>query len=92
MSDGGPALWIEIVGWIGSIEILLAYGFNSYQKIKSNSLTFLLLNLTGGLLLTLYTVYKEAFANTFINLVWVLVAVISLLRLYQQKRVKTPQS
>ena len=85
MSDENLDLLIEIVGWIGSIEILLAYGLNSYQKIRSDSLTFSLLNLTGGLFLMIYTLYKEAFANTFVNLVWVVIALIALARFLQQK-------
>ena len=85
MSDENLDLLIEIVGWIGSIEILLAYGLNSYQKIRSDSLAFSLLNLTGGLFLMIYTLYKEAFANTFVNLVWVVIALIALARFLQQK-------
>ncbi len=91
MSEKEPALWVEIIGWIGSVEVLLAYGLNSYQKIKSDSLNFVLLNLTGGLFLIIYTVYKEAFASAFVNLVWVVIAVVSLARLYQQGVSKTPQ-
>jgi len=83
---------MEIIGWIGSFEILLAYGLNSYQKIRSDSRAFLLLNLTGGLLLIAYTFYKEAFANTFLNLVWVIIAVLALGKLYYGNAAKKPQS
>lgn len=79
-------LLVEIIGWIGSVEILLAYGLNSYQKIRSDSLAFSLLNLTGGLFLMLYTIYKDAYANTFVNLVWVVIAVIALGRHYHRQR------
>jgi hypothetical protein len=79
---------IEIIGWIGSVEILLAYGLNSYQKIKSNSLAFYLLNLTGALLLIIYTVYKEAFASTFINVVWVIIAAAALIKLFSNRSSK----
>lgn len=92
MPEKNIDLVIEIIGWVGSIEILLAYGLNSYQKIKSNSLAFSLLNLTGGLFLMIYTIYKDAFANTFVNLVWVIIAVIALGKFYQQKSAKKPQS
>jgi len=81
---------LEIIGWIGSLAILLAYSLNSYQKIRSDSLAFLLLNLTGGLLLMAYTFYKDALANTFLNLVWVIVAVIALIKLYQHRSAKHP--
>jgi hypothetical protein len=91
MSEKNLDLLIEVIGWIGSIEILLAYGLNSYQKIKSDSLAFSLLNLTGGLFLMIYTVYKDAFANTFVNMVWVVIALIALGRFFHRKRVKNPQ-
>lgn len=73
-------LLIDILGWIGSIAVLIAYGLNSYQKLRSDSIVFYLLNIVGGILLIVYTVYKEAFANTFINVVWVIVAIPALLR------------
>jgi hypothetical protein len=83
------SLLIDIAGWIGSIIILLAYGLNSYKKIQSDSMIFYLLNLVGGLLLIVYTIYKGAFANTFINVAWVLIAIPAIVRLLRTKRVKT---
>ena len=71
-------LFIEILGWIGSVEILLAYGLNSYQKLRSDSMTFYLLNLTGGLSLIVYAIHKDALANAFINIVWVVIAAIAI--------------
>jgi len=73
-------LIINILGWIGSIEVLAAYGLNSYQKIKSDSILFYVLNLTGGLLLIVYSVYKEAFPNAVINIVWVIIALVALIK------------
>lgn len=91
MSEKDLDLLIEIIGWIGSIGILVAYGLNSYQKIRSDGLAFSLLNLTGGLFLMIYTIYKDAFANTFVNLVWVVIALIALGRFFRQKGAKHPQ-
>ena len=79
-------LLIEILGWVGSVEILLAYGLNSYQKIRSDSAWFYLLNLTGGILLIVYSVYKAAWANMFVNVVWVLIALIAVFKLLPAKR------
>jgi uncharacterized integral membrane protein len=90
MSENTWDVLLEIIGWIGSMEILLAYALNSYQKIRSDSRMFQMLNLTGGLLMMVYTFYKEAFANTFLNLVWVIVAIIALVRLYNHRSVKNP--
>jgi hypothetical protein len=74
-------LLVEILGWIGSVAVLIAYGLNSYQKLRSDSMVFYLLNLFGGILLIIYSVYKEAFPNAFINVVWVIIAVLAIARL-----------
>ncbi len=70
-------LLIDIIGWIGSIEVIAAYGLNSYQKIKSDSLLFQLLNLTGGIFLIINTMYYRAYPSAFINVVWVIIALIA---------------
>lgn len=88
MSEQHVEILVEVIGWVGSIAILLAYGLNSYQKIKSNSLAFSLLNLAGGLLLIVYTIYKDALANTFVNLVWVVIATIALGKYIHRKAAK----
>jgi lipid-A-disaccharide synthase-like uncharacterized protein len=75
-------LLIEIVGWIGSIAVLIAYGFNSYQKLRSDSPWFYFLNLLGGLCLVIYTIYKGAFASAFVNVIWVLIAAIAIGKLF----------
>ena len=73
-------LFINILGWIGSIEVLAAYGLNSYQKLKSDSLLFYVLNLTGGFFLIVYSLHKEAFPNVVINIVWVIIALVALFK------------
>lgn len=79
-------LFFDIIGWTGSLCVVLAYGLNSYQKIKSDSYTFLLLNLMGGLCLIVYTGFYNAYANTFLNIVWVIIAIPALIKLAQRKK------
>lgn len=76
-----PAKLIELMGWVGAIEVLLAYGLISLNKVDSKSLFFQLLNLTGGLLLIVYTLSLKSYASAFVNIVWVLVAIISIYRI-----------
>lgn len=78
-------LLIDIIGWSGSIMVIAAYGLNSYQKIKSDSQLFLFLNLVGGLFLIIYSVYYTAYANTFINVVWVIIAIPAIVKLISKK-------
>ena len=77
---------IEIVGWVGSIEILLAYGLNSFQKIKSDSPLFQILNLTGGIFLIVNSIYHEAYPFTFINSIWVLIAFPALVKIAVKRK------
>jgi hypothetical protein len=77
---------IDIIGWSGSVMVVAAYGLNSYQKIKSNSLMFYTLNLVGGIFLIIYSIYYTAYANTFINVVWVVIAIPALYQLVRRKK------
>ncbi len=78
---------ISTLGWVGSLLVIGAYGLNSYQKIKSDSLPFQLMNLAGGILLIINSVYKEAYPFTFINTVWVLIAITAIFRIINKKQI-----
>ena len=79
---------IEAIGVIGAIEILLAYALNIYKKISSDAFSFYILNLTGGVLLAFYTYYKEAWSSMGINVVWVIIAVIHIVKFFQKKNIE----
>ncbi|HCM78107.1 MAG TPA: hypothetical protein DIS90_17110 [Cytophagales bacterium] len=79
-------LFIDVIGWIGSIEVILAYGLNSYQKINSNSLLFQILNLTGAGFLIANTVYYGAFPSAFINVIWVLIAIPAIYQILKNRK------
>lgn len=71
---------MEFIGWAGSLLVIAAYGLNSYQKLRSDSLIFYLMNIAGGACLIIYSFYKEANPNIFINVVWVLIAIPPIIR------------
>ncbi len=79
-------LLIDILGWVGSVAVIAAYGLNSYQKMKSDSYIFLTLNFVGGIFLIIYSYYYLAYATTFINVVWVIIAVPALIRLFRKSK------
>ncbi|MBX2915066.1 MAG: hypothetical protein KF856_07320 [Cyclobacteriaceae bacterium] len=80
--------WITALGWIGSVAVIAAYALNSLQKIKSDSISFQLLNLGGAVLLIINSVFKEAYPFTFINTVWAIIAVVSIVRMMQKSVAK----
>lgn len=78
----------DSLGWIGSIEILAAFGLNSFQKIKSDSLVFQLLNLSGGIFLIINSIAHEAYPFTFINSVWVVISITALIKMARNRSSK----
>ncbi|MFN3404080.1 MAG: CBU_0592 family membrane protein [Cytophagaceae bacterium] len=78
-------LLINILGWIGAIEVLAAYFLVSFKKIDSTSFIYQFLNATGAVFLILLTVYQEAYPSAFVNVIWVGIAVYSIMK--NKKRV-----
>jgi hypothetical protein len=78
-------LLIDTLGWIGSVEVIAAYGLNSYQKLKSDSLVFQLLNLTGAIFLIINTLYYQAYPSAFINVVWVIIAFFAIAKMFLKR-------
>lgn len=70
----------DMLGWVGSVEILIAFGLNSFQKMKSDSLLFQLLNLSGASFLIVNSIAHGAYPFTFINSVWVVISLFALVK------------
>jgi hypothetical protein len=83
-------LVINILGWIGSIAVVAAYGLNSYQRIKSDSIAFQLLNLTGAIFLIINSIYKQAYPFTFINSVWSVIAIVAIVGIIRKRSSDNP--
>jgi len=71
-------LWVDIIGWVGSVEVIVAFALINMQKIDSKSVWYQILNLTGAIFLIINTVYYGAYPSTFINFVWVGIAIYGL--------------
>ena len=50
-------LIVDILGWAGAVMLLSAYGLVSLKKLEGDSVPYQLLNLAGGGLLIVNTVY-----------------------------------
>lgn len=76
--DSIISIFIEVIGWTGSLEVILAYALVSNNKISSTSQAYQWLNLSGGVFLIIHTIVHESYPSTFINIVWVVIALIAL--------------
>lgn len=73
--------YINFLGWFGGIVCLTGYGLNTQQILSSNSLIFLSMNIFGCCCLIYYTFRKQAFANTVLNSVYLLITLIAVSRI-----------
>ena len=70
----------ELAGWVGAAILLAAYGLVSFKKLRPDSLWNHSLNGAGSGLLIVDTVYHRAFPSAFVNVIWILIAVVAQMR------------
>ena len=71
-------LFVNILGWTGSVLYLVAYALVSLKKAEGDSLLYQGMNIVAGILLVIYTVTLGAYATAALNAVWVAIGVITL--------------
>ena len=81
-------LFIDIIGWIGGAEVLLAYLLISLNKIDPKTFFYQFLNATGAIFLIVNTVYLGAYPSAAVNIIWVVVAVFSMYKFNSKKQVQ----
>lgn len=74
----------DIVGWIGSIMVVVAYVLLSMKKIKPG-LTYQLLNLGAAILMAIGLFPKNAWFSFALQIVWGLVAIVAILKMKKGK-------
>lgn len=74
-------LLIEILGWCSVIAILGAYTLLSFNFLLSSSLIYQLLNITGAIGLIIEAYSKKDYEPVILNIIWFLIALISILRI-----------
>lgn len=77
-------LFVEIIGWIGSVLIVGAFALNALNKISSTSINYQLANLFGGICFILNTLEHKAYPSVFVNVVWVVIAITAILKARKQ--------
>lgn len=70
----------EIVGWLGTISILLAYFFVSTQRVAPSSRTYQFLNLFGAVGIMINAVVHSALPSVGLNIIWFLIALYGLIK------------
>lgn len=61
---------IELVGWIGALLVLSAYGLLTMRRVTSTSASYRWLNAVGSTGLVVNAAWNGAFPAAFLNVVW----------------------
>jgi hypothetical protein len=69
---------VEILGWIGSVLIVGSYALNITGRLAATSNLYVLANIMGGLFFVVNTYFHQAYPSMFVNIVWVIIAIIML--------------
>jgi len=68
----------ELIGVYGMIVVLGGYFLNSFGYITALDMRYQIMNLTGGAAFVYYTYTKKAWASLVVNVVWILIAAVSI--------------
>lgn len=74
---------IEIIGWGGALLILLSYLLLSAGRLQGRSPLYQWMNLVGALGFVVNSGYNGAWPSAVLNVVWMLIGSVTLLRLWR---------
>jgi len=72
------SLFIDIIGWIGAVLVLLAYALVSTHRVRAQSPAYQWLNIGGALGLVVNSGWNGAIPSAVVNLVWIGIGVYAL--------------
>ena len=80
------ALFMEVVGWIGALLILAGYGLLSAGKLDAKSPAYQWLNVVGAIGFILNSGWNGAWPSAALNVIWVGIGVVALVRIFASEK------
>ena len=77
-------MFVEIVGWVGMILILAAYGLITTNRVKSDTFSYQLMNALGSIGLIINALYNEAYPLFVLNVIWEMIALFGLYKSFKK--------
>jgi len=79
------SLLIDVLGWICAVLILIAYGMISGKRVDGHSRKYQSLNVVGSACLIVNAAYYQAYPSAFVNVVWIVIGTVTLLRVMRPR-------
>ena len=83
-------LLINIIGWAGVTLLVIAYWMVSTKRTRGNSILYQMLNIIGASLLIINSFYFGAFPSVGVNVVWVGIALFTLIKAIKNSKALPP--
>ena len=74
----------DILGWIGMILVLVAYGLLSTNKVENGKL-YQMLNLIAATFMAIGLFPTKAWFSFTLQVIWALIAFVAIIKLYKKK-------
>jgi hypothetical protein len=80
----------DVIGWLGALGILVAYGLLTAGRWPSGSMRYQGLNAVAAAMLLLWAVAIKAWPSAMLNLVWMLVGIVGVAKIVRHDPVAPP--
>ncbi len=74
--------FIKLLGWLGTGLLMATYMLNVFGVVTADSLYYLIPNLLAGILLGLRVYADKNYSNVFLEIFWIAVTLIAIIRYF----------
>lgn len=79
-------LIVDIVGWIGAVLILLAYGLLTAGKLDARSVAYQAMNVVGAFGFIANGWYHGAMPSAVLNIIWAAIGLVALWKIRERSQ------
>jgi len=72
----------ETIGWYGTIALVAAFAFVSFEVLSPTSLLYQILNGTGALGIVYISFKKKAYQPGVLNSIWAVIALVAIIKMF----------
>lgn len=73
---------VKIIGWLGTVLLIGAYGANSLGYLDSSSILYPILNLLAAIFLGIRVFADKNYSNFILEIFWGIIAILSIAKIY----------
>jgi len=82
-------MFIEVIGWLGALLLLLAYFLLIHKNLTSRSKMYQWMNIIGSFLLALNTLTIKAYPSFLTNIIWFLIGLYGIFHIVKHNKAKS---